>query len=324
MKQSRAICLGPGAVLLAGVVLLAAAAGAAAPPSVRMVGDDAACPSPAQVVTVLRRLLPRTKVTAETGQAAPADAVIADEGSQYRVTIGGQERTFVDGARQCAERARHAAVFVALVLDPPTIPEPAEPAPASSAVIPAVPSLSERPAPPPPAHKPSPSLDLTLGPILQMAPSAGDRRAAVAAGLMAWVRAKRGFHLSLGTGVLRGALHFEDVVADAWWVPIHVAAGFAFQTDSWEGGAEIGPSATILSVLGRDLERAESQVRLEWGGRAGGFTRFWLSSNIALYLAAEALVRPSAYAMVIEPGGRVGFTPALWLGGSAGVTFRLE
>jgi hypothetical protein len=157
-----------------------------------------------------------------------------------------------------------------------------------------------------------------------MAPGAADRRPAVAAGLMAWVRAKRGFHLALGGGVLRGSLHFDNVVADAWWIPIHVAAGFNFRTERWEGGAEIGPSATLLSVLGRDLERADSQLRLEWGGRAAGFSRFWLSSNFALYLAAEAQVRPSAYAMIIEPEGQVGFTPVLWLGGSAGVTLRVE
>ena len=160
--------------------------------------------------------------------------------------------------------------------------------------------------------------------MVQMAPAAGDRQTALAAGMMAWARAKRGFHLALGTGVLRGSLHFEDVVADAWWVPIHLAAGINFRNDRWEGGAEVGPSATILSVLGRDLERAQSQTRLEWGGRAGAFARFWFSSNFALYLAAEALVRPSAYALLIEPQGRVGSTPVLWLGGAAGVTFKIE
>jgi hypothetical protein len=319
MKLIRAICLGPGVVLLAGAV------GAAPPASVRMIGDEAGCPTPTQVVTVLRRLLPRTKVTADTGQAALGDALITDEGSQYRVAIAGQERSFSDNARQCAERARHAAVFVAIVLDPPTIPEPAEPAPTSSVAVPAAPPLPERPAPPPTrAPPPSPSLDLTLAPIVHMAPGAGDRRPAVAAGMMAWARVKRGFHLALGSGVSRGSLHFDNGVADAWRIPIHVAAGFNFRADRWEGGAEIGPSVTILSALGRDLQRAESQIRLEWGGRAAGFSRFWLSSNFALYLAAEALVHPSAYAMMIDPDGRIGFTPALWLGGSAGVTFRLE
>jgi hypothetical protein len=317
MKWRRGFDLG------AAVVLLAPAVFAAPPPSLRMVGEETACPTPAQVVAVLRRLLPRTKVIAETGSAAPADAAITDEGTQYRVTIAGQERFFVDGARQCAERARHAAVFVALVLDPPLVPGPAEPTPAAPPTPPPSPPPSERPA----AVSPPPTLgalDFTLGTVLQVAPAAGDRRTTVAAGVMAWARAKRGFHLALGTGVLRGAFQFDDIAADAWWVPIHLAAGITYETEPWEVGAEVGPSATILSVRGRELEQAESQVRVEWGGRASAFSRFWFSKNFALYLAGEALVRPSTYALLIQPQGPIGFTPGLWLGGSAGLSCRLE
>ena len=318
MKWTRAIGFG------AGVVLLAPAAGAAPPPSVRMVGEEASCPTPAQVVTVLRRLLPRTKVTAESGQPAREDAAIADEGAQYRVTIAGQERSFVDGARQCAERARHAAVFVALVLDPPMIPEPSEPSPAPSSAPPAAP-VPERPAAASRAPQLFPPVDLTFGAIVQAAPAAGPRHAAVAGGLMAWVRAKqRGLHLALGAGVLRGALQYDGAAADAWWLPLHVAAGFNFRTERWEGGGEIGPNATLLSVIGRDLEQAQSQVRLEWGGRAAGFSRFWFSKNFALYLSGEALVRPWTYALLIDPQGQVGFTPVLWLGASAGLSCKLE
>jgi len=321
MKWRRAI------VLAASVVSSAPAALAAPPPSVRMVGEETACPTPAQVVTVLRRLLPRTKVTAESGPAAPADAAIKDEGSQYRVSIAGQEREFVDNARQCAERARHAAVFVALVLDPPMIPEPSDAPPAPPAPPAAAPpSLppAERAATPSRAPPTFTALDLSLGAILQVAPSAGERRTTVASGVMAWVRAKRGFHLALGAGVLRGAFEFDGVVADAWWVPIHLAAGMGFESDRWELGAELGPSVGILSVLARDLPQAQNQIRLEWGVRAAGFSRLWFSKNIALHLSGEALVRPSRYALLIDPEGQVGLTPVLWLGGSAGLSFKLE
>jgi hypothetical protein len=113
-------------------------------------------------------------------------------------------------------------------------------------------------------------------------------------------------------------------VADAWWIPVHLAAGVSFQADSWEGGAELGPNITLLSVLGRDLEQAESQLRFEWGARSAGFARFWFSRNFALHLSAEALIRPKTYALLIDPQGRVGFTPVLWLGGSAGVSLKLD
>jgi hypothetical protein len=318
MKWRRAI------VLAASAVSSASAALAAPPPSVRMVGEETACPTPAQVVTVLRRLLPRTKVTAESGPAAPADAAIKDEGSHYRVSIAGQEREFVDNARQCAERARHAAVFVALVLDPPMIPEPSDAPPAPPAAAP--PSLppAERAATPSPAPATFTALDLTLGAALQVAPSAGERRTTVATGVMAWARAKRGLHVALGAGVLRGAFEFHGVVADAWWIPIHLAVGMGFESDRWEIGAELGPSVNFLSVLARDLAQAQNQIRLEWGARAAGFSRFWFSKNIALYLSGEALVRPSRYALLIDPEGQVGLTPVLWWGGSAGLSFKLE
>ncbi|HMI87241.1 MAG TPA: hypothetical protein VK550_24285 [Polyangiaceae bacterium] len=318
MRWTRAILLG------AGLVPLAATAGAAPPPFVRMVGEEAACPTPAQVVTVLRRLLPKTKVTAETGTVAPGDAAITDEGSQYRVTIAGQERSFVDGARQCAERAKHAAVFVALVLDPPTVPEPPETSPTPPSSAPPAPLPAERPAAPSPERLTFPPIDVSLEAVFQVAPTAGERRTAVAAGLMGWARAKRGFHLALGAGVLRGSFHFDGAAADAWWIPLHVAAGVSFQADRWEGGGELGPNVTVLSVLGRDLEQAETQVRLEWGARAAAFSRFWFSKNFALYVSAETLVRPSSYALLIDPQGRVGLTPVLWLGGAAGLSCKLE
>jgi hypothetical protein len=306
-----------------GIALFAPAASSAPPPSVRMVGEESGCPTSAQVATVLRRLLPRTKVIAENGHAGAEDAAIEDEGAEYRVRIAGQQRSFVDGARQCAERARHAAVFVALVLDPPSVPEPAEPPPAAP-VPPPAPPPAERPVAPPPVPRAPLPLDLTLAPILLFAPGSADRQTSMAAGGMAWLRAKPGLHVAVGTGVLRGALRFDEVTADAWWIPIDVALGFSARADRWEGGAQIGPDATILSVRGRDLEGAASQLRLEWGGRAAGFARFWFDRTFALYLAAEALVRPSAYALIIEPQGQVGLTPVLWAGASAGITCKLE
>jgi hypothetical protein len=319
MKSRRAIVLG------AAVVVVASDALAVPPPFVRMVGDDTACPTPTQVVAVLRRLLPRTKVTAESGPATSTDATITDEGSQYRITIAGQERSFVDGARQCAERARHAAVFVALVLDPPMVPEPSEevPTPPVATAPPVAPAV-ERPAVPSPARSTVPSVDLSLETTLLVAPAAGERETTVAGGFMAWGRAKRGLHLALGAGALRGSFQFADVAADAWWIPLHLAAGVSVARDRWEAGAEIGPNVTVLSVTGRDLAEAESQVRLEWGGRVGAFTRFWLSKNIALHLSAEGLARPSSYAVLITPEGQLGSTPVLWVGGAAGISLRLE
>jgi hypothetical protein len=138
------------------------------------------------------------------------------------------------------------------------------------------------------------------------------------------VRGNRGFHLGFGVGLLHGALQFDDAEADAWWFPIDVAVGFTAKSSAWELGAEIGPNASILSIVGQNLPQAERQVRLEVGLRASGWARFWFSKKFALFLSADGVFRPMPYALLIDPQGEVGQTPAVWLGASAGLAALLE
>jgi len=261
----------------------------------------------------------------DAGPPGSDEASIADQGAQFRVTVSGQERVFADPARACAERAQHAAVFVALVLDPPTIAEPA-PEPVTRAQAPVLPPAPERAAPPPPPSSGARPMqwDLTLGGMLLVAPAASDRKAAVSGGAQIWVRGKRGFHLGFGAGLLRGSLEFESASASAWWIPIDIAAGFSARSGFSEVGAEFGPSASILSIVGRDLQQAEQQVRLEIGLRASTWVRFWLDKKFALYLSADGVLRPVPYALQINPDGQVGRMPALWLGASAGLAAALD
>jgi uncharacterized protein (DUF736 family) len=276
---------------------------------------------------VLKRLLVRTQVTADVGPIGPSDAIIDDQGPQFRVTVAGQERSFVDVARGCAERAQHAAVFIALVLDPPMIAEaPAEPAvaaPAPAAPAPALP-VREPPRPPPASATNAWQWELALGGTVLAAPAVAERSTAVAGGATAWVRGKKGFHLGFGIGLLHGSLHFTDADADAWWFPLDLAAGFTAKGAAWEVGAEIGPSASVLSVIGENLAQAHRQVRLEFGGRAAIVSRFWLNKKFALFVSAEGVFRPAPYVLLIDPQGAVGQTPSVWLGGSAGVCASLE
>jgi hypothetical protein len=321
MKQKVALGVDRFSVLLIGLAL-APAARAAPPSTLRVAGAEGACPAPGQVVTVLQRLLVRTQVTADAGTVGPNDAVIDDQGSQFRVTVAGQERSFVDPARGCAERAQHAAVFVALVLDPPMIAE-AQPGPVVVAPAPVAP-MREQPRPASPSRTNARQWELALGGSVLVAPAVADRSTAVAGGVAAWVRGKKGFHLGFGAGVLHGSLHFTDADADAWWIPLDLAVGFTAQGAAWEMGAEIGPSASVLSIIGENLAQAHREVRLEFGGRAAVMARFWLDKKFALFMSAEGVYRPSPYALFIDPDGLVGQTPSIWLGGSAGVCASLE
>jgi hypothetical protein len=265
-------------------------------------------------------MLPRTKITLDQGSKGAPEATISDQGVQFRVTIAGQERSFDDAARQCAERARHAAVFLALVLDPLLTTELSAEPPAPQA-LPATPAVTARP-PAEPRTKPW-SWEMTLGGLLHVAPEGDGRQTTVAEGVALFVRAKRGFHLGLGAGVQHGVLRFDVAEANAWWIPIDVTAGFGARAQAWELGAEIGPNASVLSITGKNLSQASSEWRVELGGRASLWSRFWLTQQFAAFLAVETVVRPFPHSLDIDPRGTIGQMPALWLGASAGLAASL-
>jgi hypothetical protein len=260
-------------------------------------------------------LLRGTKITGANGAAGIDDASISDEGSHFRVAIAGHERQFTDAERDCNERARQAAVFVALVLDPPLVADRsvAEPAP-------------EKPAPivSSPRPRSGPNLDLELGSFFQSSPAASERSAALAGGVVARARWGQGFYLAGGVGVSPGSLHFAEIDTRAWWFPIDVAGGVSYRSSSFEIGGDLGPAVTILSITAENLDRAGHNVRLDVGGRASLGGRFWLSEKIALFVSTQATFFPRPYRLVIEGQGDVGATPGLWWGGTIGFATRLD
>ena len=290
------------------------------PPALRIAGAKATCPTARQVKSELERLLSRTSITLETGPANAPEATISDQGVQFRVTIAGHERSFDDAARQCDERARQAAVFLALVLDPLLMAElSAEPS--------ASPTPAAAPAAPPrPPAEPKAKLlqwEMTLGGVVHVAPGVDGRETTAAPGVALFTRAKRGLHLALGAGVQNAKLRFDIAQADAWWIPIDVAVGLQSRANAWEIGAEIGPSMSVLSIVGENLKESSPQLRLDLGGRASVWSRFWFGPQFGVFFSAETVVRPFPHVIDIEPRGSIGQTPSLWLGVSAGIAASL-
>jgi hypothetical protein len=161
--------------LASGIVLFAGAVRAGPPRSLRIVGDERGCPTPGQVSGLLAPLLPASRISVGSGPPALDDISISDDGASFRIVAAGQERSFVDPVRECFERARHAAVFVALALDPPAISLVKAPPP-------------ERPEPTEPAAPRSgPPLDVELSAVFESAPGSATR-AAPAAGVAARLR----------------------------------------------------------------------------------------------------------------------------------------
>jgi len=79
--------------------------------------------------------------------ATPAVVELVDLGAAFQVVVAGRVRAYQDEARDCTHRARVAAVFVALTIDPASIAMPP----------PAPPPASVSAAGPPPSPSPSPS-----------------------------------------------------------------------------------------------------------------------------------------------------------------------
>src|SRR4051812_27121737 len=78
---------------------------ATAPPGVTL-NVEGSCPDAAEVARVLGGLL-----GPEEGQGATV--TIRDRGSNYRLTVRKEAATLDDSARDCAARARQAAIIVA-------------------------------------------------------------------------------------------------------------------------------------------------------------------------------------------------------------------
>ena len=74
------------------------------------------CPDQAAVDAELERLLPLPPPSAHA-----TALVVADLGDRFAVAAFGAQRIFVDPGRDCGERARTAAVAIAVTLAPPTV-----------------------------------------------------------------------------------------------------------------------------------------------------------------------------------------------------------
>jgi len=86
-----------------------------------MVDSDGDCPSGADVDSALAQLL-------RAGSGSSAAVTVRDLGTNWTVQVAGRSATYSDPDRNCLERTRIAAVFAALVLEPPDVGDPS-PAP---------------------------------------------------------------------------------------------------------------------------------------------------------------------------------------------------
>jgi hypothetical protein len=297
---------------VAALVCVAAAAGgarASEPELQSLVGGQSTCPRSDLVLAELATLLPPERVSARLRARAGTPAVeLVDLGVPFQVVVGGHVREYRDEARDCAQRARVAAVFVAMTIDP-------------AAVITA-------PAPSPPAPPPPAVADTPRGP-----PAARvDVAAAIDAGTIADERVAQG-GLDVRLAVGRRPLAFVagatvlwpadtsigGVRLHQWRLPIDAGVRVRFIERRFAPYAELGLCAAALSETAADLAAASNRTTIELGVRGAIGVRVG-ASRLAPFAALRADWVPSPPEIYARPQGVAGHTPTLWIGASAGAS----
>jgi hypothetical protein len=277
-----------------------------------VIRGTSSCPSPDAVWAELGTLVPRERLQARlralTGNAARVE--IDDLGVSSRVIVGGRAREYRDEMRDCAYRARIAAVFIALAIDPAEVRAAEPPPPPAVAPAPI--------APPPPVPRASvrldagAALDAGLGPAVALAQAGTALRLVIGRGRVAGVAGIVAL-VPVDTDVGGVRVHQQRFPADLG-VRVHLAQS------RFEPYAELGIAAALLSVRGLDLVTSRATSALEIGARGALGMRLPLRGRLSLFGALHVEVVPSPPEIFALPRGAAGNTPLVWLGASAGAS----
>ena len=290
-----------------------------APPEHLELSSNSSCPSAAEVIQELTPLLPHTQIEPSGGddrKPAAESASINDQGERVRVRVAGQERVFRDPERSCRERARTAAVFIGLVVDPPILPE-VERAPPKP--LPAPPPQRAQPKPSPPGTP----LTLELGPLLEAAPISDAQQVPLAGGFGGRLAWGRGLSLVAGAAfLLPTRLALPQADARLVWLPFDLALRATQEVETLALAAELGPEFALLFVSGERVKNPRTSTRLELGARGAVSLTWSMSTHLGAFMTLFGVWRPKPYEFRVNPGLESGTTPPLWVGASLGLSFR--
>ena len=300
--------------ILAGAAAPGRAGAAAEPDLAPLIAGASTCPRPDLVLAELAMLLPPERLGPRLRALAgpPPVVELVDLGVPFQVVVAGRVREYRDERRDCTHRARVAAVFVALTIDPASIAMPSPPPPPPATV-------SE--AAPPPAPMPPPAgLRLDVAAALDAGVGSADRVAHPGVAL----------RLALGRGPLAfvaGAIALLPVDTSVggvslrqWRLPFDAGIRASLGGGRFASYGELGLGAAVVSETARDLASGGSGTAVEIGARAAVGVRTNGASRFAPFVALHAELIPSPAEIYALPRGAAGHTPYVWIGASAGAT----
>ncbi|HSS38893.1 MAG TPA: hypothetical protein VLT58_09000 [Polyangia bacterium] len=243
-----------------------------------------ACPDRAEVTRLIAELVPRAP---EDGQSVS----VQDRGPHFRVAVGDRATTLEDPARDCAARARAAAVVVASEL------------PLHALVV------------------GPPLWTIEKGVVFDVAP--GTEGPAWAPGAEFRGALGSGTWSLVGAAGARGpaTLSFPGGwKADLLRFPLDAGVRATLYWGRFRPWLVLGGSLTPTAILGQEVVQTDRQWRLDVGalGIAGATLR--VAKRIGLAAAINLRWQPRPYHLQVSPHGTVGETPAWWLGLSLNYT----
>jgi hypothetical protein len=286
------------------ILLLGLIAAVSPPLPVAVTGD---CPSAAAVTAALGAAL------GSEAKAGAADVPrVTDQGDRFSVAALGQSRQYADPARDCDERARAAAVFIALVLNPPASPAPG----VQDGAVPQAAVVA-----PPPAPASERWIDLAAAARVDGGPPETSATFGVEARTAAgW----RWLGLVATAGVLAPTeSRFSSVTVRQQRFPLSVAITARREVSPRLAVAgAVGAALVPLTLRGEALDGASQAMRLDAGIRLAVELRIRATQRLAPFVDVHAEVFPRAYQLDVDPLGTVGSTGRLWVGTSIGLSFE--
>jgi hypothetical protein len=281
---------------------LCAAGSTWAGPAVR-VHSDGDCPTAAQVASALDYLLKGSGQTV-AADTAVTDLVleVAELGQRYRVSLAGQSREYEDPAQDCEERARVAAVFAAITLEPPEV-------------------RSHTKAPAPPASR---TFELRVAAVADLGLQSAHPAQAWGGELRAILSGQRwGIELGVG-GQAPAELTWGTYHAKVTRFPFDLCLRGIFRRAHVVSSLSAGVALAIFNLRGEvsSMPVQEGGTRLDLGFRSALAIELLPDARLAPFLALHASVWPRRYAAIVEPIGQVGAIPLVWVGAALGVAIR--
>jgi hypothetical protein len=285
---------------------------------------DGACPDADLLARALAPVLGDARLAFDAGApeqaaaaAARSHAQVTDLGDRYRVAIDGVEREIEDPARDCLERARVAAVFIALnrheAPSPAPTPPAREPAPAKESA---------------PADEPERTrFGVQLFGAGAYAPETSGGAPGGGAGM--WL-ADGAWRLELSTGVLAAtsvdlkAAHGVSGAVALTRVPSTLSASYLLRAGLFRFGPTLGFALDMLRLHGMRVPEPQTALRANPGALAALDAHARLGATWLALLRFSLSAFPRAYALAVDEAGQLGRTPRLWLAATLGIEWEFR